>query len=73
MTTRLNATAPGAPSSYAPSEVQAPVGQEPVSLANGSCPPTYDYGSARCLAFAMLLALGFFASAIAAVVYGTIR
>jgi hypothetical protein len=24
---------------YAPTEVQAPAGQEPVLLANGSCPP----------------------------------
>lgn len=35
----LDATAQGAPLVNAPSEVQAPAGQEPVLLANGSCPP----------------------------------
>jgi hypothetical protein len=57
---------------YAPTEVQAPAGQEPVLLANGSCPP-YDTGSARALAFAMLLALGYGAGVVAAVAFGVLR
>lgn len=59
---------------YAPPEVQAPAGQEPVLLANGSCPSeAYDYASARALALAMLLGLAFFAGVIAAVVAEVIR